>query len=192
MQSTQSSVICWWETGATSLPRELPTWSLLTTPSQGISWLNRPHTRLTHARPRTQSSDFDKVLFHNRAWSLSLDQGLGSLLCYACGTHQRQNKRPGAQKRSMVRHGTKKKSLMWDVFNVAFTRVLNTVKPFLSYFHVVAGRGSEPGRVSQLFSPAHAGFLFIIMDQTEVSVGRLFHESIPRGSCGLSGDIFPE
>lgn len=45
--------------------------------------------------------------------------------------------------------------------------------------------------MSEPFSPAHAGFLFIILDQTEVSAGWIYHESIPRGSCGLSGDIFP-
>lgn len=153
MQSTQPSVICWWETGATSLPRELPTWSLLTTPSQGISWLNRPHTRaslsLIHTHTRTDFSDFDKVLFHKRAGSLSLDQGLGSLLCYACRTHQRQNKRAGAQKESVMCRDIK--SLIWYGFNVALTRVINTVKSFLSYFHVVAWSGSERWSVSGLF-----------------------------------------
>lgn len=55
MQSTQSSVIRWWETGATSLSRELPTWSLLATPSQGISRLNRPHTCLAHSHTGTRA-----------------------------------------------------------------------------------------------------------------------------------------
>lgn len=55
----------------------------------------------------------------------------------------------------------------------------------------MAWRGSQRWHVSGLFEPARAAFLFIILDQTEVSAGFIFRESIPRGSCDLSDDIFP-
>lgn len=45
--------------------------------------------------------------------------------------------------------------------------------------------------VRAFLTRAHAAFLFAILDQTQVSVGFIFHESIPRWSCGLSDDIFP-
>lgn len=120
MRSTRSSVICWWETGATSLPRELPTWSLLTTPSQGISWLNRPHTRLTHTRARAPNR---QILTRS---SFITEPGLWAWIkdsdpCFVMLAELTKGRTsgPGAQKRSMVRRGKKKKkSLMWDVFNV--------------------------------------------------------------------------
>lgn len=178
MQSTQSSVIRWWETRATSLPRELPTWSLLTTPSQGISWLNRPHTHLTHARTRTltQAPTF-QILTRSSfirepglwAWIKDLDH---CFVMLAELTKGRTN--CPEHKKSLWCAGTKK-SLIWYGFNVAFSRVINSIGSFLSYFHVVAW----PACVRAFLNIAHTGFLLAILDQTQVSVGFISTNPFP-------------
>lgn len=68
-----------------------------------------------------------------------------------------------------------KTSLMWDVFNVAFTRVSKYSKA-LSQLFSCCGRARQRALagVRAFLTSVHAGFLFIILDQTEVSVGQDF------------------
>lgn len=136
VQHAEHAVFChlvWWETGATSLPRELPKWSRLTTISQGISWLNCP----THTHPHTRTHAILNCL--NLTGSYITEAGPWAQIkdsdhCFAILAEPTKGKTRSLNRKGLVLC-SEIVSLRWQHFKACeiFMGTINTVKSLFSY-----------------------------------------------------------